>query len=395
MNTSTPTFSPERCADLHNQLLAKAIEHGPTLYTERTLANRFLEAAPEFADIPSLESLPLYRFLRLLDTTPPVGNQFAALLTPLMFQPDPTIFWSERVGQEPQFLLDIQTYRAVWDGGDTIGFPPTDEWLPLEAVLQKSLDAWTTGKFYWNAETATIDTRCWTQHDLEQSIAAWSRLLSSIELRIPREADATHPPRRLGPLSPQLLAPFHISAFGVKFLSMAERPAFSFVAPGVRSFSASLLTDVYGAEAPDSRRKHFLGDAGEKDWPTLILPGVGRVPHDISHNTDLQISSCDLDWGFGKFTVNRQSGLYLMPDVGNCDVVRFVTASGLCTVCEFRSRYRWGPARDPKLAEVFNHWATLVENGTWKVDSSGVCDSHTWFISNIAQAQLVYVQPSN
>ncbi|KAI8944768.1 hypothetical protein F4801DRAFT_594695 [Xylaria longipes] len=344
MDSSIPTFSPERCADLHNQLFAKAIENNPT---------------PEFADIPSLDSLPLYRFLGLLNTTPLVGNQFAALLTPLMFQPDPTIFWSERIGHEPHFILlygqhnsdspmdggvylDIQSYRVVWHGGHTVHFPPTDQWLPLEAILQKSLDAWTTGKFYWNTERATIVTRRWTRHDLEQSILAWNRLLSSIEFHMPPEADATR--CRLAPLSPQSLAPFHI-----------KRPDFSFVAPGIRALDSR-------------RREHCLGDIGEEDWPTLILPGVGPVPHD--------------------FTVSRQSGLYLMPDNDNSDGVRLVAASGLCNACEFGSPCRWGPAEEPKLAEVFNHWATLVEDGTRKVDSNRVCDLHAWFTSNIDQGQF-------
>ncbi|KAI0453563.1 hypothetical protein F5B21DRAFT_525713 [Xylaria acuta] len=130
MDSSILTFSPQRCADLHNQLIAEVIKHNPTLCTERTLATRFLEAAPKFADVPSLDSLPLYRFLGLLDTTSLVENKCAALLTPLMFQPDLSTFRTEHVGHEPHFVLlhgqnngdspmdgglylDIQSYPAV------------------------------------------------------------------------------------------------------------------------------------------------------------------------------------------------------------------------------------------------------------------------------------------
>lgn len=63
-------FSAERCAGLHNQLLAKAIEHSTAACTERTLAKRFLWAFPEFAGLPSIEEMQLCRFLQLIDNTP-------------------------------------------------------------------------------------------------------------------------------------------------------------------------------------------------------------------------------------------------------------------------------------------------------------------------------------
>ncbi|KAI0453562.1 hypothetical protein F5B21DRAFT_479103 [Xylaria acuta] len=177
---------------------------------------------------------------------------------------------------------------------------------------------------------------------------------------MPPESDLIRSRHRLVPLSHQALAPFSISAFRVRFLATAERPALSFVAPGGRVFSSSLLSDIYGAEAPDSRHRKHYGDSGEEDRPTLIPPGIGPVSHDVGHDTDLDISSFGRDWGFGEFAVNRQSGLYLMPDADNSDAVYFVDVSGRCNACEFGSPYRWGPARQPKLVEAFNYWAALV-----------------------------------
>ncbi|KAI1734272.1 hypothetical protein F4680DRAFT_357676 [Xylaria scruposa] len=401
------TFSPERCAALHNQLLAKATEHDTDVQVERTLAARFLDIAPEFADIPSLNDLPWYHFLRLLDTTRREANGRIGLLTPILYQPDPNTFWTERIGHEPSFVLlygqnrggspmdggiyvDIQSYKAVWHSDDFLGFPPPDQWLPLEVILQKSLDAWTTGKFYWDAQETTIKARSFTQYDVDQSVAAFYRLLSSIELRMPLREDKAAFYHRLEPLDSHTLAPFKVSAFSTKFLTTAHRPEFSFVAPGIRVLTPSLLDEIYGTEALDSvRRMHWLGD--DEDWPTLILPGIEPVSHDVGRSPNQDIQSFDKDWGFGKFTVNRQSGLYVMPDTLDSDLVRFVASSGLCSACEFRPpcRWAWGPSRGPRLAEVFDHWTTLVEDGTWMVDANGVCTDHNWFTTHASMAKLI------
>ncbi|KAI1145261.1 hypothetical protein F4825DRAFT_257633 [Nemania diffusa] len=404
MDLSIPTFSPERCAALHNQLLAKATEHDPNVTIERTLAARFLAVAPEFAELPSLDDLPWYRFLRLLDTTPPVANGGVGLLTPFMYQPDPSTFWTDRLGQEPTMVLlygqnngdspmdggvfiDIHSHRAAWHDDVSPNFPSSFQWLTLEAILQKSLDAWDTGKFYWDPQEATMKVRSWTQHDVEQSVAAFHRLLSSIELCISSEGNEARCHRRLEPLDSQSLPQFKISTFAGKFLTTATRPDFTFVAPGIRVLTPSLLDEIYSAEACDStRRTHWLGD--EEDWPSLILPGIDAVAQDVCKSPNPKINSFDEDWGFGKFTVNRQSGLYVMPDTGNSNQARLVASSGLCKACEFRSRCRWCPPREPKLAEVFDHWTSLVKDGTWTVGADGVSTDHAWFTEHTVMGKM-------
>ncbi|KAI0846409.1 hypothetical protein F5Y00DRAFT_145181 [Daldinia vernicosa] len=102
----------------------------------------------------------------------------------------------------------------------------------------------------------------------------------------------------------------------------------------------------------------------------------------------MYINCFDRDRGFGKFTVNYQSGLYVIADTNNSDVVRLITSSGLPNACEFRHRLAWGPPRDPKLAEALRHWASLVEDGTWSVDSNGVCADHEWFTTNTHVAKV-------
>ncbi|KAJ8110245.1 hypothetical protein ONZ43_g5923 [Nemania bipapillata] len=371
MDSPIKPFSPERCADLHNQLLAKAAEHDPNAAIERTLVARFLETTPEFDEPRSLYKLPWYRFLSLLDTTPSLPDKGANLLTPFMYQPDPSTFWTNRPGQEATVVLlyaqnngdspvdggvyiDIHSHQAIWYNGSSPNFPSSFQWLPLEVILEKALDAWDTGKFYWDTQEAIMKARSWTQYDVEQSVEAFHRLLSTMES-----------------------SPFMISTFAVKFLTTATQPDFTFVAPGIRALTPSLLEEIYGPEAPDSvRRMQSLWD---EDWPTLILPGVDPVPQDVGNSTKPEINTFDQDWGFGKFTVNRQSGLYIMPDVGNADQARFVADSGLCTAGEFRYPCRWGPSREPKLAEIFDRWAELVKEGIWTVEENGVSTDHSWF----------------
>ncbi|KAI1413217.1 hypothetical protein F5Y13DRAFT_189580 [Hypoxylon sp. FL1857] len=376
MDTQNLPFSPERCAALHNKLLAKSIENCAARKTERSLAARFLDAAPEFAEIPSLDALPLYRFLALLDTTP-ISHGSVGLLTPQIYQPDPTTFWNESFEHEPCFILlygqnngnspmdggiflDIESYRAVWHGGDSPLFPPADQWLPLEVILQKSLDAWETGKFYWDSGQASIAVKRWTQNDVEEALTAWDKLLTSIELRI---------------------------AFSAEFLVRAQRPGFMCIAPGISTFTSDSFITTYEAEEPGSvRQTHWLGE--EEDWPTLLFPGLGAVPHDVSQHPNCDINSFDRDWGLGKFTVNRQSGLYVMADTENSDLVCLITRSGLPTACDFKYPYPWGPPRAPKLAEVLRHWTSLVENGTWLIDSRGICTDHEWFTTNTSISKV-------
>lgn len=98
---------PERCAELHNALLQKAIENDPSAVTETTLITRLLEPAPQLSGIPGLRGLPAYRFLSLLKTTRPRPQQGPSLLTPHMYQADPFLFWRETfsVCDRPELVL--------------------------------------------------------------------------------------------------------------------------------------------------------------------------------------------------------------------------------------------------------------------------------------------------
>lgn len=399
---------------MHNALLRRAIEHDPTAITERTLVNRFLDVAPEFAEVPNLEDLPIYRFFSSLETTLSPPERGPGVLTPHMLQPDPRGFWSPTfdVHERPEIILlygqnnddamdgglflNLQTCRVVWHWAPG-PFPADDQWIDLEYALQQSLDKWNSGKYFWNADQGMLDVRFWTDNELTDALSSWDRLLSSIERRLPAQAADGSPPQRLEPLhlTQESSAAFRISRFSIEFLSRALRPGFMYVAPGITTFSAETLTELYGSEDQRAPRRSYPtgpGDPDGDDWASLLLPGTQSVASDVSRHPDFDVQSFDKNWGFGKFTVNRRAGLYIIAEVSDADTVRLITPSGVSNAGDFTGPCPWGERRPPRLAEILAHWASLVESGAWEVGADGVVEADDWFQSHMAQSRPTWPQ---
>ncbi|KAK2599276.1 hypothetical protein N8I77_011046 [Diaporthe amygdali] len=378
---------PERCAELHNALLQKAIENDPSAVTETTLITRLLEAAPQLSGIPGLRDLPAYRFLSLLKTARSRPQQGPGLLTPQMYQPDPFLFWSGTFSVG--VILNLRTCRAIWHW-EPGPFPDDEQWVSLEIVLRNALAKWDSGKYYWDVTLGSICVRAWTQTDLSEALAARERLLCGIEARLP---ESVHKSQRLEPLeiSQEMMSAFRVSRFVGEFLSRAPRPGFTFVAPGITTFSTEALQSTHASKDPASfRRSTLLGqeDPDDLEWASLLLPTNKSVDQDTSRHANSDIQSFDKPWGLGKFTVSRQAGLYVIPEVTESDTVQLITSSGLTTAGEFRGRCPWGKSRPPTLAEIFGHWASLVESGTWAVAADGVAEDHNWFDRHAMDAKL-------
>lgn len=369
--------------------------------------NRFLEAAPEFAEIVGVEELPIYRFFSSLETTLTPPERGPGLLTPHMLQPDPLGLWSQTfaVHQRPEIILlygqnngepmdgglflNLQTCRVVWHWAPG-PFPADDEWIALDFALQQSLDKWNSGKYFWNAEQGLIDQRLWTDNDVDDALASWDRLLSSIEERLPQSAGA---PQRLGPLQldQEAKTAFRISGFTAEFLSRASRPGFTYVAPGITTFSADSVAELYGSEDQRAPRRSYPTGPGDPDgdeWASLLLPATQTVTREVSRHPDFDVQSFDKNWGFGKFTVSRRAGLYIIAEVWDSDTVRLINPSGLSSAGDFTGRCPWGEKRPPRLAEILAQWTSLVESGTWEVGADGVAEVDDWFDGHLAQSRL-------
>lgn len=400
-------FSPQRCANIHNRLLQHAVVNNPSAVIERNLISKFLEVAPEFAEIPHLESLPLYSFFSLLDTTSLPHGQVAPL-TPEIYEPDPTAFWSEGFSHEPGIILlygqnngdspmdgglflDLQTCKAVWHWNSG-PFPAPEKWVLLETALQYQLDKWESGKYYWDAVTKSLATKRWIERDITNALAAWDSLLLTIEAKMQQGGQRVH--SRLEPLEAESMSSFQIDSFAKTFLSRARRPSFRHVAPGISTFSPETLHQIYSSEPVDSFRRTFgLGEPDQEDWASLLLPGTGTVPQDVSQSPHFETKSFDKDWGFGKFTVNRRAGLYTEPDDVNADSFRLIANSGLTTACQFNGRCPWGPSRAPRLSEIFLYWESLIKSDTWTVDADGVMDNGWDLVSSSFVKDGVYSLP--
>lgn len=68
--------------------------------------------------------------------------------------------------------------------------------------------------------------------------------------------------------------------------------------------------------------------------------------------------------------------------------MHLITPSGLSTAGDFSGPCPWAESRPPGLAEILNHWASLLENGKWAVASDAAAENHDWFDSHLCEARL-------
>ncbi|OAQ70972.1 hypothetical protein VFPPC_03353 [Pochonia chlamydosporia 170] len=395
-------FCPERAAQLHNQLLQKAISHDASIATERTLLDRFLQVA----DVDSeFQQHPLGQFLSLLDSTPQSGSRLPGLFTPRLYQPDPSYFWDDTYELHPNHVLlygqnnadcpmdggiylNLYTARVIWRMSPN-DFPEIEESLhvPLEVFHKMLLRNWESGKYYYDNEEKEISVRWWQVEDLEEALSSWDKLLSAIERRLPQTTKKR--PERMPPLDSELLKRFKLGKFAREWLSLATRPGFRYIAPGLTTFSPESFTEIYGAESASSYWQN-VKLLSEEFTSSLLFPADIIIPTNISTtSTDRDITSFDKDWGFGKFTVARRAGIYTDPlNCDHADTVRLMHPSGLVNLVELTTNCPWDWGRLPRLAEVLEKWTSLIETGAWEIDGNGVKTGIEWFRTHTLESKL-------
>ena len=419
------------CADLHNTLLAKSLNpNSPPPETSTDLLQRYesYRAKPpldSYPDAPaSIDPLsPLGTLLSQLKTT---GNPVP--LTPLLYQPIPEWFfpplytndfdaapspflllYPQRLPCEPPMdgglFVDIYTLRGIWLGYPPgPAMPPSEKWLPLDYLLKLELARWDSGRYVHDPDAEDgLRIQKWIPVSGEvaadypnlqvaEGISEWERLLSAIEAKMPLPTPEVPSGReRNAPLRPEAIEGLRLSKFASHFLTHAPRPkGWTFIAPGIAKFSEASLREAYSAEPEDTFRRTFTTSEEGEDWVTLVLPSVGgSIPADVSHVSDLDISSFDKPWGFGKATVGRRAGLYVAwANERDGDLVQLVCPSGRTRAGEFGGPCPWGPSRLPRLAEVLGHWANLVEDGVWAVGEDGVEEDAGWFDAHVELTNL-------
>ncbi|ROT35243.1 hypothetical protein SODALDRAFT_321275, partial [Sodiomyces alkalinus F11] len=136
-----------------------------------------------------------------------------------------------------------------------------------------------------------------------------------------------------------------ISTFASVFLTKAKQPlSFTFITPGIKSFTPESVVKLYAAEPLTSRRLANVElDRGD-NYASLILPAVGSpVPKPAPGN-----SYFDRDWGSAKYTVLRRAGLYVnYRSTGAAgaagDDVWLLTPEGVDDALKHYGSRPWGP----------------------------------------------------
>ncbi|ROT42460.1 hypothetical protein SODALDRAFT_326619 [Sodiomyces alkalinus F11] len=407
-NAPEVPFDPVRCADLHNQLLARAIEAAASSTRQqqdaprrvtRDLIEHMTQAAPTWPHgIQVPEDSPIYHFLSLIDLHAMTPDEFP--LTPEMHQPDPYLFDNGFITENEDGLnvillypdatltpnhgnggvfFNIDTNRACWNLTE-MGFPSEDFWVPLEVILRKQLLKWDQGKFFWGPadgrEWEALSTRSWVANDLELAIAGWDTLREAIQNRLPH-ADGSSLREEKPPIPSEILHDLKVSSFARAFLAKAKRPSFTFVAPGITSFTTESIVELYAAEPPTSPRLTADLDLdGGDEYASLILPAVGNpVPEPAPGNRHFEKG-----WGNAKNTVLRRAGLYVNRRSygSDGDDVVLITHEGVDDAFKHHGRRPWGPYRMFSLSEMLFAWAGLVEDGIWEVGPDGVSTPASW-----------------
>lgn len=419
-------FDPDRCAELHNQLLAKTIESIPGAQVERNMITRVREEIPEeapwllqvdeeYADSFTAEDLPFYRFFSQMDTCTPTGRRLP--LSAEYMQPEPRWFYNksypdddderhiillypDQVEDSPVdggLFLDLGTWWVTWCRLDRCRGLPKDveAWVPLELALRKSIDMYDRGKYDWlghpQGRDAVPRLRSWTPGDLEYTIQKWEAYLGVLSERLPSGDSEL---KLEDPLPASLVNSFQISPFAKAFLAAARRPVFQLIAPGLTTFNADSFSSLMGSETAEAPRRKFIARMGDDVdvYPSLVLPAassLGDIP--VNPPAPPAASLFETDAGVGKFTVMRRAGLYTEPMSGAHagDASLLITGEGADQPVDFAFSRPWGTHRAPTFAEAFELWTHYVREGIWEVGADGVVTPHSWFTDPATKEERV------
>ncbi|KAI8680707.1 hypothetical protein NCS56_00476600 [Fusarium sp. Ph1] len=335
-------------------------------------------------DIPEEE--PLYTFLSLIDSYKP--NDLP--LTAEFCQPDPRWFddnFQELDDRRIILLYGDETNTPKMDGGLYInldtdlvywtrlrgcgGFPPDEQWAPLELALGKSLDMWELGKFTWGDAVSYVS---WTLKDLTSALRHWESLLEAIQSRLP---ECTPRSPLLEPLPVDLVNKFQLSSFAKAFLCAAKRPSFKHVAPGITVFTPETFAAIYGAESSTSRRLQFEQDGGF-EMISLILPSTAGP---IVKSEDQHLFDGEDHLPLADAALYERPGLYtaFVQPTSDGDGTDLVTAQGAMNPIQYDGRRPWGPGGNIRLEVMIDLWIGQVVHGTWEVGPEGISTPDSWF----------------
>lgn len=392
-------FDADCCAKLHNELLARTYQSDPNAaqYFKADMIERIhVDLPAEYTEFLNMEDPRFHRFFSQINTYHPPGrvpykdmplsgeysqpNPYLFYYTWLGIQTRHILLYSEtplRVHPElrlaPCFglVLDLETWMVAWvclDGGSVL--PDEDEaWVPLEVALRKSLEMWDRGQYYWSGHPSERDSllraRSWTTHDLEEAVSAWEALLEAIHQRMPTGAPTTL--KLKDPLPAELVDEYEIAFFAKGFLKAAKRPPFTFVAPGLTTFTDKPFSTIMNDQDPQFPTMSMVFPAA---FSVQNIPKTPRPPENVP---------LDQPDGRGEVVVAVSTGLYTNPWQPTVDCAVLVTAESRRQPGTRGIELPWGNIRDLTFTEMFNQWTKYVKDGVWEINEDGVSTPHSWF----------------
>ncbi|MCJ1252012.1 hypothetical protein MMC30_009250 [Trapelia coarctata] len=382
---SSTMFSPQRCAELHNLLVAYAVEANSDLAPHIT-RNAFTPPAaptthPEDSNTPirSYLSVDIILFLESIDTWEDSSSPFSNV-APFAHPPTLHRFWDfdeylpadqyqnavllygdSESSNAGGLFFDMDTSLVYWQLIPGFQWPKPEDWIPLEVALTRWLKMWETGKVQ-KLGHGYMGLQKWCAWELERDLKAWDNLLHAIEGKMPDRSNNSDV--KIGLVDPTILGQWPANSFTREFLAMARMPrrAGLLVAPGIGTFTTSSYHNLHLSEGRDSQRLHTISSRNlqqEDLIPSLLFPSATTVDTSVDY--------------FGNFLLQGRAGLYIVPDMGWGDAVTVVNGEGNREAFEHTPRRcPWGPGRGAVLAEVLQRWTELIEDGTWGVDENGV-----------------------
>jgi hypothetical protein len=384
LKMSHTLFSPERCADLHNQLVGHAVEADSDLAPHITRNVFHLPEAPTTRpDDPStpvrnylsdglilfLESIDTWNgslipFANLAYAVPPILQRFwdfAEHIPEGRYQNAILLYGDSESSNSGGLFFDMDTNLVYWQLIPGFVWPNAEDWVPLELALTKWLRMWEVGKVEKLAH-GSIGLRQWCDWELERDLEAWDDLLQAIELKMPDTGGTSEVKR--GMVDRTILGQWRASSFTRRFLGVARAPrkAGLRIAPGIGTFTTSTYHNLQLSEPSDSKRLNTIRSRKlEEDdlIPSLLFPS----PTAVDTRAD----------GFGNFLLEGRAGVYIVPSMGWGDSVRVVNGEGGADTFGYKPvGCPWSPGRDAVLGEVLSRWTELIEDGTWEVGEDGV-----------------------
>lgn len=275
---------------------------------------------------------------------------------------------NERIG----LVFDMDSNKASWLDDRYYAPPENTEnvWAPLDVILEAWLGVITRQRHLPGGPETGFPGEVEGWHfsypppqDLEDALVAWDRYIQLVEGRLPAVQEIA--------ASQESSSSQHTGLRGMaaSFLHAARKPNFKFIAPELVFPDETQMTQL-----AERQRGRFLaannGSIEDEDerWKNVITSVLFPLGDDIHAALCLDDNRA---WQDAAGLILPSSESYARfsgeIDIHNTDAPDFERV--------WQSTSNFSPfweRHNMRLASIFNLWARFVEEGTWKVNGTGI-----------------------